>query len=110
MAFEYTSKGVLSSRVLVLACATSLAAAFYNGVEFLWRPSPALGSSVVLAVPTFNALPVTGFSANLVPQPPPGTDGVVFGFHHDDYDSSVWMPSLLHIRSPGHTRVAVWRG
>jgi hypothetical protein len=112
MAFEYTAQGMLRSRVFVLTCAASVIGAppFYNGVEFVWRPSVLLGSSLVLAVPTFNNLPVTGFPASLIPQPPPSTNGVIFGFHHDDYDTSVWMPTQARLRPPGHTRIAILQG
>jgi hypothetical protein len=104
---------LLSSRVFVLTCAKSVAGVplAYNGVNFSWRPTTSRTSSVLFAADaTLNGVLVTVAPRTLIPQPPPGTDGAIFGFHHDDYTNSAWTPSLARLPASGHTRMATWRG
>jgi hypothetical protein len=113
MEFAYTTAGALNSRMFVLTCPLDAAGTpvFYNGVDFSWAPSAdGTRNNVVSAIPTFNSLPMTGLPANLIPQPPAGTDGILFEFHHDDYDQSSWPPDPTVLQAPGHTRMVTWRG
>ena len=112
MEYGYMTGGALNSRISVLTCAMDANGnpVFYNGVDFTWAPSAdGTTNNVISAVPTFNAVPMTGLSASLLPQPPAGTDGVLFEFHHDDYQQTNWPPDPTLVPSPGHTRVAIWR-
>lgn len=113
MEFAYTTDGVLNSRVSVLTCAKDATGAtvFYNGIDFSWGPSTdGTENNLYSAVPTFNAEPMSGLPADLLPQPPAGTDGLIFEFHHDDYDQISWPPNPAVLVAPGHPRVATFMG
>ncbi len=113
MEFAYMTDGSLNSRVSVLTCPMSATGqpVFYNGVEFAWGPSrDGTENNVYSAVPTFDAQPLPGLLVGLIPQPPAGTDGILFEFHHDDYEQTTWPPVPSVLPAPGHTRMAVWQG
>ena len=68
MEFEYTSHGVLNSRVSVLKCALAATGApvFFNGINFSFRPG-GTSYNAVSAVPTFNGASVDGNPARTDP-------------------------------------------
>jgi hypothetical protein len=113
MEYAYMTQGALNSRVTVLQCAMDANGnpVFFNGVDFTWRPSAdGTVNNIYSAVPTFNSIPMTTISSSVLPQPPAGTDGLLFEFHHDDYDQITWAPDPTVLNAPGHTRMGVWQG
>ncbi|GEM_PF-1878593 len=131
-AFEYTTNGVLNSRVTVPTCPVDATGALmpFNDVHFSWSPA-ANGSGDVLtaATPRYDwsskigcqngltsnrPMPTSPFPSTTLPQPPPDTNGVVVSFHRDDFKSSCWTgrgqvlaPALS---APGHSRLGQWQG
>jgi len=139
LAFAYTTGGALNSRITAPTCSVDSSGApmSYNDVNFGWAPAAnGNGNTLTSAVPRYdwnsgfgcqkastNArasaaargddTPVT-YPPNTLPQPPAGTDGVLFSFNHDDFKSSCWTQSgtVLGRResAPGHPRLADWQG
>ncbi|HEV3308932.1 MAG TPA: hypothetical protein VG815_00190 [Chloroflexota bacterium] len=139
--FAYTTGGQLNSRVTVPTCPTDSNGSplTFNNVDFSWRASTNGATDTVYSAaaswdsssldgcqkvtgganahpaslaPTKNT-PVT-LPASALPQPPSGTDGIVFTFGHDDFKSSCWtsdgnvLGSPLQV--PGHPRLGQWQG
>lgn len=112
VAYEYTSGGALNAAVSVLQCPTDSYGnpIFFNGLNFVWGQDRAGSENRILsALPTYNGNPETYLPARLVPQPPANTDGVVFEFHHDDYQWTTWSRDGVAltntVKAPGHTRM-----
>ena len=115
MAFEYTSGGILNSRVTILQCQRGRDGNIItvNGVDFKWQPSSGSENVVYAAVATYNGAIAVGVPGNAIPQPPANTDGVQFGFHRDDYSKAVWTTNgtvLNPLYHPGHPVMATWYG
>lgn len=108
--FEYTSGGALNAPVSVLPCSMNSVGSpiFFNGVNFQWTRD-ASGNHLTTAQPTYNGMPMTTVSNDSVPQPPANTDGVIFEFHHDDYQWTNWSADgtayTNTVPAPGHTRM-----
>jgi hypothetical protein len=117
VAYEYTNRGVLNSRVSVLTCPMGPAGIplHFNHLNFSWAPS-ADGTENVLTSLTGdfnNGSKVWFLPAGSLAQPPAGTDGLFLGFHHDNFQSTYWTTdgvSLSQVRPPSHTRMAYWHG
>jgi hypothetical protein len=141
LAFAYTAGGELNSRVTIPTCPLDDTGApmTFNNINFSWKASPggttseaysavagldanshvgcqsASGSATALPAssPHSNATQVN-LPLNSLPQPPAGTDGVLFDFAHDDYKSSCWMQGANVLGSPlsapGHPRLGQWWG
>ncbi len=112
--YEYMTGGYLNSRVSVLTCTqdSRRKTIFFNGVDYSWKLGSGGRVTLTAAVPTYNGRVMTNLPA--IPQPPAGTDGMIFEFHHDDYESSSWvvrgLPLNTDLKRPGHTRMASWTG
>ena len=118
VAYAYTTDGYLNSPASVLTCPRDSTGfpLHFNHLTFSWALS-ADGTDNVLTHVTGNfnnGDKVWPVPRNLIPQPPTGSDGLQFGFHHDNYQSSQWTQDgvLLYpfLSSPGHTRMATWQG
>ena len=117
VAYEYTTQGYLNSRVSVLTCPLDSQGLplHFNHLDFSWRRSADGTENVLtsLAGNFNNTGGVWWLPAEALRQPPAGTDGLFFGFHHDDFQAATWMldrAPLQTVRPPAHTRMAIWRG
>ena len=142
VAFAYTSSGALAARVTIPTCPTDSSGSLmpFNDINFSWGASPD-GSSYQInaATPGYDwsstmgcqpahakhhalsgqskavyAQTTEAFPPGTIAQPPSGTDGILFAFHHDDFKSSCWADNgrILSppLAAPGHPRLGALSG
>ena len=117
VAYAYTTDGQLNSQATVLKCPVNKKGLplHFNHLNFSWSPAPDGSGEVLSKVRAAfnNGAKVSWLPQRLIPQPPPGTNGLQFGFHHDDYQASAWTADgfiLAPISPPAHTRMSMWHG
>ena len=144
VAFAYTSGGALASRVTIPMCPTDSNGNLmpFNDINFSWGPSAdGTGYQLNTATPAYDRSSAMGcqparakhhlggalhqsktlfthtndaFPAGTITQPPAGTDGILFAFHHDDFKSSCWADNgrVLSppLSAPGHPRLGALSG
>lgn len=116
MPIVFTAAGVLNSRVGFLACPmVSGRPVPYDGIDVSWTSvNSGTDNAVGQIVPTLNGTTSLAISASNVPQPPAGSDGLIFGFNRDNFAAAQWTRSHALIGSPTPThkgvKVFTWFG
>lgn len=114
VAFEYLSSGALNARVDALTCPRDTYGNLlhFNHAVFSFAPSSD-GTTNVLTSASAN-FDGQSLPSSTIPQPPAGTDGLVTGFHRDNYQNTAWatqgVPFASTLPAPGHTRLVTWHG
>ena len=134
LAFAYTTNGQLNSPVTVPMCPVESGnvPSPFSDILFSWT-SGSSGSTLTSAHAFYDQLYNEGCQGNhslpskswtdpvpsdvpqnTVQQPPPGANGLVFAFSHDDFKSSCWRQDhvvmLPALDQPGHPRMGVFQG
>jgi hypothetical protein len=128
LAFAYTTNGALAQRVTVPQCPldSSNQPMTMNDIDFTWTTGP-LSVQLNSADPSYfiNAnqgcqkkytgtdngpagLQPSNYPSGTIPQPPSGTNGMIFNYAHDDFKANCWSHNGTTIRppasTPGHPR------
>lgn len=111
MPIVYTSGGRPDARVGVLTCpVVNGAPVRYDGIDASWDSS----GNLTNVLPTLNGSYDSGVSTSAIPQPPAGTNGFIFGYHHDNYSRSQWTQndsltgSVISVHQ--FTKAVTWSG